>query len=62
MNTYELKNTKRPRRAQKAMTVDDRRIHSLVKKNPFTTADQIKNTLHDAGIAMSKSKLKRRFH
>ena len=42
--TGELSNTKRPGRPRKTTVVDDRRIISLVKKNPFTTVDQIKNT------------------
>ena len=36
----ELSNTKRPRRPQKTTVVDDRRILSLVKKNPFTTVSK----------------------
>ena len=37
--TGELSNTKRPGRPRKTTVVDD-----LVKKNPFTTVGQIKNT------------------
>ncbi len=29
--------------------VDDRRILSMVKKNPFTTSSQVKNTLQEVG-------------
>ena len=42
--TGELSNTKRSGRPWKTTVGDDRRIISLVKKNPFTTVDQIKNT------------------
>ena len=42
--------------------VDDRRILSLVKKNPFTTVGQIKNTLQEVGVCVSKSTFKRRLH
>ena len=42
--------------------VDDRRIISLVKKNPFTTVGQIKNTLQEVGVCVSKSTIKRRLH
>ena len=50
--TGELSNTKRPGRPQKITVVDDRRIISLVKKNPFTTVGQIKNTLQEVGVRM----------
>ena len=56
--TGELSNTKRPGRPQKTTVVDDRRIISLVKKNPFTTVGQIKNTLQEVGVSVSKSKIK----
>ena len=42
--------------------VDDRQIISLVKKNPFTTVGQIKNTLQEVGVCVSKSTIKRRLH
>ena len=42
--------------------VDDRRILSLVKKTPFTTVGQIKNTLQEIGVCVSKSTIKRRLH
>ena len=42
--------------------MDDRRIISLVKKNPFTTVGQIKNTLQEVGVYVSKSTIKRRLH
>ena len=44
--TGELSNTKRPGRPWKTTVVADRRIISLVKKNPFTVG-QIKNTLQE---------------
>lgn len=60
--TGELSNTKRPGRPRKTTVVDDRRILSLVKKNPFTTVGQIKNTLQEVGVCVSKSTIKRRLH
>ena len=61
-HTGGLRNTKRPRNPWKTTVVDDRRILSLVKKNPFTTVGQIKNTLQEAGVSVSKSTVKRRLH
>ena len=52
-HTGELSNTKRPGRPRKTTVVDDRRILSLVKKNPFTTVGQIKNTLQEVGVCVS---------
>ncbi len=60
--TGELSNTKRPGRPRKTTVVDDRRILSLVKKIPFTTVGQIKNTLQEVGVCVSKSTIKRRLH
>uniref|UniRef100_A0A0E9XWE2 Transposase Tc1-like domain-containing protein n=1 Tax=Anguilla anguilla TaxID=7936 RepID=A0A0E9XWE2_ANGAN len=60
--TGELRNTKRPGRPRKTTVVDDRKILSLVKKNPFTTVGQIKNTLQEVGVSVSKSTIKRRLH
>ena len=60
--TCELINTKRPVRPQKTTVVVDRRILSLVKKTPFTTVGQIKNTLQEIGVCVSKSTIKRRLH
>ncbi len=60
--TGELSNTKRPGRPRKTTVVDDRRILSLVKKTPFTTVGQIKNTLQEVGVCVSKSTIKRRLH
>ena len=60
--TRELSNTKRPGRSRKTAVVHDGRILSLVKKKPFTTAGQIKNTLQEAGVCVSKSTIKRRLH
>ncbi|XP_047016601.1 ubiquitin-like-conjugating enzyme ATG10 isoform X3 [Ictalurus punctatus] len=45
--TAELSNTKRPGRPQKTTKVDDHRILSWLKKNPFTTSKQVKNTLEE---------------
>ncbi|KAJ7322747.1 hypothetical protein JRQ81_019034, partial [Phrynocephalus forsythii] len=61
-HTSELSNTKRPRRPQKTTVVDDQRILSLVKKTPFTTVGQIKNTFQEVGVCVSKSAIKRRLH
>uniref|UniRef100_A0A8C6NVL2 Transposase Tc1-like domain-containing protein n=1 Tax=Nothobranchius furzeri TaxID=105023 RepID=A0A8C6NVL2_NOTFU len=60
--TGELSNTKRPGRPQKTTVVDDQRILSLVKKTPFTTVGQIKNTLQEVRVSVLKSKVKRRLH
>ncbi|KAI2655894.1 Transposon Ty3-I Gag-Pol polyprotein [Labeo rohita] len=46
-STGELSNAKRPGRLWKTTVVDDRRIISMVKRNPFTTANQVKNTLQE---------------
>ncbi len=37
------------------------RILSMIKKNPFTTSSQVKNTLQEVGMSLSKSTIKRRF-
>ena len=58
----ELNTTKRPGRPRKTTVVNDRIIISLVKKNPFTTVGQIKNTLQEVGVCVSKSTIKRRLH
>ncbi len=34
----------------------------MVKKNPFTTSSQEKNTLQEVGVSPSKSTIKRRLH
>ncbi|CAJ0932845.1 unnamed protein product [Ranitomeya imitator] len=34
----------------------------MVKRNPFTTANQVNNTLQDGGVSISKSTIKRRLH
>ena len=57
--TGELSNTKRPGRPRKTTVVDDR-IISLMKKKPFITVGQIKNTLQEVGVCVSKSTIKRR--
>uniref|UniRef100_A0A3B5Q0B9 Transposase n=2 Tax=Xiphophorus maculatus TaxID=8083 RepID=A0A3B5Q0B9_XIPMA len=60
--TGELGNSKRPGRPRKTTVVDDRRILSLVKKNPFTTSTEVQNTLREVGVSVSKSTVKRRLH
>ncbi len=61
-HTGELSNTKRPGRPRKTTVLDVRRILSLVKKTPFTTVGQIKNTLQEVGVCWSKSTIKKRLH
>ena len=61
-STGELINAKRPGCPQKTTVVDDRRIISMVKRNPFTTANQVNNTLQEVGVSISKSTIKRRLH
>ncbi len=51
--------TGRPRRTT---VVDDRRILSMVKENPFTTSSQEKNTLQEVDVSLSMSTIKRRLH
>ncbi|CAJ0954397.1 unnamed protein product [Ranitomeya imitator] len=34
----------------------------MVKRNPFTTANQVTNTLQEVGVSISKSTIKRRLH
>ncbi|CAJ0964638.1 unnamed protein product [Ranitomeya imitator] len=61
-STGELINAKRPGHPRKTTVVDDRRIISMVKRNPFTTANQVNNTLQEVGVSISKSTIKRRLH
>ncbi|KAG2456719.1 TCB1 transposase, partial [Polypterus senegalus] len=61
-STGELSNAKRPGHPRKTTVVDDRRIISMVKRNPFTTANQVNNTLLGVGVSISKSTIKRRLH
>ena len=58
----ELGNTKRPGRPRKTTPVDNRRILSMVKKNPFTTSSEVRKTLQELGVSISKSTMKRRPH
>ncbi len=51
--TGELNNIKKPRRPRSTTVVDDQRILSMVKKNPFTTSSQEKNTLQEADVSLS---------
>uniref|UniRef100_A0A672P4E9 Metalloendopeptidase n=1 Tax=Sinocyclocheilus grahami TaxID=75366 RepID=A0A672P4E9_SINGR len=60
--THERAWQKRPGRPRRTTVVDDRRILSMVKKNPFTTSSQEKNTLQEVGMSLSKSTIKRRLH
>ncbi|KAG2467436.1 TCB1 transposase, partial [Polypterus senegalus] len=57
-STGELSNAKRPGHLRKTTVVDDRRIISMVKRNPFTTTNQVKNTLQGVGVSISKSTIK----
>ncbi len=59
--TGELCNIKRLRRPQRTKVMDDWRILCMVKKTPFTTSSQEKNTLQEADVSLSKSTIKRRF-
>ena len=34
----------------------------MVKKNPFTTSTEVKNTLQEVGVSVSKSTIKRRLN
>ncbi len=61
-NALELSNIKRPGRPRRTTVVDDLRIFSMVKKNPFTTSSQEKNTIQEADVSLSKSTIKRRLH
>ncbi len=58
----ELSNIKRPGFSRRTTVVDDCRILSMVKKNPFTTFSQVKNTLQEVDVSLSKSTIKRRLH
>ncbi|KAG2464485.1 TCB1 transposase, partial [Polypterus senegalus] len=61
-STGKLSNARRPGRQRKTTVVDDCRIISMVKRNPFTTANQVNNTLQGVGILISKSTIKKRLH
>jgi hypothetical protein len=60
--TGEHNYVKRPGRLRKTTVVDDRIILSMVNKPPLTTAQQIKNTLLDTVVDVSKSTICRRLH
>ncbi len=60
--TTELSNIKRHGRPRRTTVVDDRWILSMVKKNPFSTSSQEKNTLQEVDVSLSKSTIKRRLH
>lgn len=40
----------------------DDRIISMVKKRTFTTSNQVKDTLEDVGLSLSRPAIKRRIH
>lgn len=61
-HTGDLMNNHRSGRPRKTTEGEDRRILSLVKKNPFTTVGQIKTTLQEVGVSVSESTIKRRLH
>ncbi|KAG5856999.1 hypothetical protein ANANG_G00013870 [Anguilla anguilla] len=60
--TGQLINSKSSGRPRKTSVVDDQKILSIVKKKPFSTAEQIKNTLQDVGVDVSKTTIRRRLH
>ncbi len=60
--TGELSNIKRPGCPRRTTVVDDWRILSMVKKNPFTTSSKVKNTLQEVDVSLSKFTIKRRLH
>lgn len=61
-STGEVSNTKRPGHPWKTTVADDRRIISMLKKNPFTTANLVNNTVQQEGVSIGKSTIKRRLH
>ncbi len=60
--TGDLSNIKRSVRPWRTTVLDDRRILSMVKKNPFTASSQVKYTLQEVDVSLSKSTIKRRRH
>ncbi|KAJ8353878.1 hypothetical protein SKAU_G00214450 [Synaphobranchus kaupii] len=58
--TGELRNGKPSGRPRKTTVVDDQKILSIVKKKPFSTVEEIKNTLQDTGVDVSATTIKRR--
>ncbi|CAJ0954685.1 unnamed protein product [Ranitomeya imitator] len=61
-STGQLISAKTPGCQRKTTVMVDRRIISMVKRDPFTTADQVTNTLQEVGVSISKSTIKRRLH
>lgn len=51
--TGELNIIRRRGRTKNASKVDDHRVPSLVKKNPFTTSRPVRNTLEKVGVSLS---------
>ncbi len=60
--TGELSNIKSPGCPRRTTVVDDQIILFMGKKNPFTTSSQVKNTLQEVDVSLSKSTFKRRLH
>lgn len=56
--TCELSKSKRPGRTWNLTLLHACRISSMVKRNPFTTANQVNNTLQEIGVLISKSTIK----
>ena len=61
-STGELTNRKGTGRPRKTSTADDRRILSIIKKNPQTPVRQIRNTLQESGVDLSMTTVCRRLH
>lgn len=58
--TSHLSNTKRTKRPKKKTKADDDRIIYTVNKHNCATASQVKNTLEQAGVSLSRLTMKRR--
>ncbi len=58
--TGKLRHIRRPGLPWRTTVVDDRKILSMVKKTPLTTFSQVKNTLQEVDVSLSKSTIKRR--
>lgn len=56
-STGQLRNTKTPQDVTK-----DVRIISMVKKNKFTTSNQLKSNLKEVWVLLSECKIKRHLH
>ncbi len=60
--TGELSNTKRPRKTTENNCGGWPKNYFPGEETPFTTVGQIKNTLQEVGVCVSKSTIKRRLH